>query len=489
MSKTVDAPEATPEVFESPSFTFNWRDLAGWKADGIQFSSSSNEAVKMYDALLHQAIYHYNDGQLGGFSGTTAKMTEADPDFAMGKIFGLGLDCFATNPKKNEEPRKKLIDFSAKAKNQNLTKYEVDHLRAAELLALEDYWGAMEQFQEVLKTYPKDPYALQMAYFLALTIGETPRLYDIPASVVKYYDPSTPFYGHVFGKICFGEGERGNYDASEIAGRKALDHFPLDNWAHHALAHNFEESGRALQGRNFLINSARDWTTGTTFSHHIWWHTALFHVQLGEYESALQLYDDKVGPMTLKDGGNFPLSDGSSLLMRLHLEGVDVGDRVNEQAKGWVKHNDDFVSLFYDGHNSFCSLLAGDRAANQKLLENMREYINGDRLGWNKDVTANVGIPLVEGITHYMDGEYTEAVEKLAPMMPELQKKIQGSKAQKDIFRQILLHAAAKSNTKQNLDLAMDILNNRLVEAKVKEHTPLNQRFLDRMVAVHETQG
>ena len=57
------------KVFESPSFTFNWRDLAGWQADGIQFSTSSNEAVKMYDALLHQAIYHYNDGQLGGFSG------------------------------------------------------------------------------------------------------------------------------------------------------------------------------------------------------------------------------------------------------------------------------------------------------------------------------------------------------------------------------------------------------------------------------------
>eukprot|EP00088_Acartia_fossae_P008287 TRINITY_DN1394_c0_g1_i1.p1 TRINITY_DN1394_c0_g1~~TRINITY_DN1394_c0_g1_i1.p1 ORF type:complete len:490 (+),score=141.39 TRINITY_DN1394_c0_g1_i1:52-1521(+) len=489
MSKTGYSPEATPEVFEAPSFTFNWRDLAGWQADGIQFSTSSNEAVKMYDALLHQAIYHYNDGQLGGFGGTTAKMTEADPEFAMGKIFGLGLDCFATNPKKNEEPRKKLIDFSAKAKEQNLTKYEKGHLKAAELLALEDYWGAMVQYQEVLKEYPKDPYALQMAYFLALTIGETPRLYDIPASVVEYYNPSTPFYGHVFGKICFGEGERGNYDASEIAGRKALDHFPLDNWAHHALAHNFEESGRALQGRNFLLNSARDWTTGTTFSHHIWWHTALFHVQLGEYEAALQLYDDKVGPMTLKDGGSFPLSDGSSLLMRLHLEGVDIGNRADEQAKGWVKHNDDFVSLFYDGHNSFCSLLAGDRAANTKLLENMREYVGGDRQGWNKDVTSNVGIPLVEGITHFMDAEYAEAVEKLAPVMPELQKKIQGSKAQKDIFRQILLHAAVKSNTKENIDLAMDILNNRLVEAKLEKHAPLNQRFLDRMVAVHETQG
>jgi len=490
MSKTGYSPESTPEEFDGPSFTFNWRDLAGWKVDGVQFSSSSNEAVKMYDALLHQAIYHYNDPQLGGFPGTTKKMMEADPDFAMGQIFGLGLDCFATNPTKNEEPRKKLIDFSAKVKDKDLTSYEKQHLKAAELLAIEDYFGAMETFQSILSTYPKDPYALQMAYFLALTIGATPRLYDIPASVVKYYDPSTPFYGHVFGKICFGEGERGNYDASEIAGRKALDHFPLDNWAHHALAHNFEESGRALQGRNFLLNSARDWTTGTTFSHHIWWHTALFHVQLGDYEAALQLYDDKVGPMTLKDGGSFPLSDGSSLLMRLHLEGVDIGDRAENQAKGWVSHNDDFTSLFYDGHNSFCSLLVGDKQANDKLLDNMREFVSSSsRVGWNKEVTTKVGIPLLEGITHYMDAEYNEAVQKLAPIMDELQQKIQGSKAQKDIFRQILLHAAVRSNIKENVDLAVDILNQRMVDSKLDKHGPLNQRFLDRMVAVHETQG
>ena len=35
----------------------------------------------------------------------------------------------------------------------------------------------------------------------------------------------------------------------ELSGRLALDHLPLDNWAHHALAHNFEESGRPLQVR------------------------------------------------------------------------------------------------------------------------------------------------------------------------------------------------------------------------------------------------
>lgn len=39
----------------------------------------------------------------------------------------------------------------------------------------------------------------------------------------------------------------GEFDAGELSGRRALDFNPLDNWSHHALAHNFEESGRPLQ--------------------------------------------------------------------------------------------------------------------------------------------------------------------------------------------------------------------------------------------------
>jgi len=472
-------------VSTQPSFHSHWRDIKAWEYDGIQFSSPSDEAAKMFDAILHQAIYHYHDAQLGGFSGTSKKMMAADPDFAMGQIFSLGMDCFATSPLKNAEPRKKLIDFSNKSKERNLTKYERMHLAAAEGLAKEDYWGAMIQFQDILKFAPRDPFALQMAYFLALTIGETERLKSIPLSVVNEYNTSTPFYGHVYGKLCFGQGENGEFDAGELSGRRALDFNPLDNWSHHALAHNFEESGRPLQGRNFLFNCQRDWTRGTTFSHHIWWHSALFHVQLGEFQEALQLYDDRVGPMTLKDGGNFPLSDGSSLLMRLHLEGVDIGERAQEQARSWVNNNEDFVSLFYDGHAAFTSLLAGDTAANATLLNNMKEYINGQREGWNKDVTARVGVPLVEGINCYMNGDFSGAVDKLAPIMSELQDKIQGSRAQKDIFRQILLHAAARSKVPANLKLAEDILESSRKQSNLPNHTPLNQRFYERMLREH----
>jgi len=65
--------------------------------------------------------------------------------------------------------------------------------------------------------------------------------------------------------------------------------------------------------------------------------------------------------------------------MRLQLEGVDIGDRAREQARKWEVHNEDFVSLFYDGHGCFANLMAGDAVANTRLIENMREHIRDDR--------------------------------------------------------------------------------------------------------------
>jgi len=472
-----------------PGFPDQFRDLSAFSDQGLEYSTPSNTAVKMFDALLNQSIYHYSDEQLGGWTETSKKMFEADPDFAMGKIMTLGLECFAVNPAKCLEKKQKLIDFSNKSKGLNLTNLEIMHLKAAQLLSNEDYYGAMTTFEEILAKYPFDAYALHMAYFLALTSGHTSKLRDIPASVVKDYKPGMPFYGHVHGKLCFGQGEMAEYEASEISGRLALDHFPLDNWSHHALSHNFEESGRALQGARFLENTEPDWTQGTTFSQHIWWHKALFFVQLGQFESALSLYDDTVGPLSLKDGGNFPLSDGSSLLMRLQLEGVDIGDRAKEQARKWEDHNSDFVSLFYDGHNCFTNLMAGDSVANTKLMDNMREYIKGDRKGWNKDVTEKVGVPLLEGITEFFAGDYSKAVQTLSPIIPEVERCIQGSGAQKDIFQQILLHACAKSGTPGDLAIAREIMDTKLVSRKIKNHTPLNQRFIKKMLTVQDVQG
>ena len=132
----------------------------------------------------------------------------------------------------------------------------------------------MDTFESILEKHPLDPYALHMAYFLALTTGHTSRMRDTPKSVLSHYKPSTPFFGNVHGKLSFGQSEMGefqvlfllyppnnvpDYQAGELSGRLALDHCRLDNWSHHALAHNFEESNRPLQGSLFLANTEDDW--------------------------------------------------------------------------------------------------------------------------------------------------------------------------------------------------------------------------------------
>ena len=135
----------------------------------------------------------------------------------------------------------------------------------------------MDTFESILEKHPLDPYALHMAYFLALTTGHTSRMRDTPKSVLSHYKPSTPFFGNVHGKLSFGQSEMGEFQvlfllypvihpimfpdcqAGELSGRLALDHCRLDNWSHHALAHNFEESNRPLQGSLFLANTESDW--------------------------------------------------------------------------------------------------------------------------------------------------------------------------------------------------------------------------------------
>ena len=187
--------------------------------------------------------------------------------------------------------------------------------------------------------------------------------------------------------------------------------------------------------------------------------------------------------------------------MRLHMEGVQTGSRAQEVARAY-KDSLEYRGLFYDGHACFGTLLADDRDTHRKLLESVHDYLDGQRSGWNKEVTQRVGLPLLEGITQYFDRDYSKSVATLAPIMTEVQTKIQGSRAQKDVFRQILLSAAIKSGAKADLAQAKQVglisskrhldwyiyhqvLAKELEESGLENHKAVNQRIMDRILAIH----
>ena len=66
-------------------------------------------------------------------------------------------------------------------------------------------------------------------------------------------------------------------------------------WAQHALAHVMLTDGRLAEGAALLQQMSSGWHGLTSFMRcHLWWHLALFQIDLGDDAAALKLYDDQV---------------------------------------------------------------------------------------------------------------------------------------------------------------------------------------------------
>ena len=134
-----------------------------------------------------------------------------------------------------------------------------------------------------------------------------------------------PGYHAVLGMHAFGLEETGDYAAAEKSGRDAVELEPRDGWAQHAVAHVMEMQGRQRDGIAWMPDNADGWSRDSFFAVHNWWHVALYHLDLGEIDEVLALFD---GPIYgARSRVILDMIDASAMLWRLHLRGIDVGDR------------------------------------------------------------------------------------------------------------------------------------------------------------------
>ena len=68
-------------------FPFQYRDLDGWKNDGFNFSTCSNQAAKDFDALISQYALMDYDHNYGGLPETLERLAKEDPNWIMPVIF------------------------------------------------------------------------------------------------------------------------------------------------------------------------------------------------------------------------------------------------------------------------------------------------------------------------------------------------------------------------------------------------------------------
>jgi hypothetical protein len=187
---------------------------------------------------------------------------------------------------------------------------------------------------------------------------------------------------------------------------------------------------------------------------HIWWHKSLFHLELGQYEAALAIYD---GPLL---GSLRPLAlnlcNASALLWRLDMLGCDVSERWRDLVVLWEGRANGRTLMFNDLHAAMAELRSGQEALAERRLGWMRETAaSGSE---NAACYREVGIPLLEGVIAFHRGEYGRAVDLLQPVRFDLWR-IGGSKAQRDVVDWTLAEAAVRAGSR---DVALSLANERL---------------------------
>lgn len=212
---------------------------------------------------------------------------------------------------------------------------------------------------------------------------------------------------------------------------------------------------------------------------HNYWHWALYHIEKGEHQAAVDIYDEEIGKRC-HSGAMLDLVDASSLLYRLKMEGVDVGDRWRELFHLWESHTDDHILVFNDVHMLMCTLGAKNEDATLKLMTSLRDYVR-DGSGTNCEVSREVGLAICEAFEQVDKGNFDKAVEMLKPLRYKIVN-IGGSNAQRDIFNLFLIHAALQSPRKEHHHLVRSLLTERKA---MKENAPMTDRLMGKALALH----
>lgn len=414
---------------------------------GLDLSTNSSEAATAFNAALTDFMEHRLST-----SAHIKTSLEADPEFVMGLCFRgcilMQLGSVAIYGKV-EGTLKKLQLLAADA-----THREREHIRALEFWLAGRVSESCQIWQDILVHTPHDMLALRLHHFMSFWQGRREDLRSLPASVLGQIDESTPGYSYVLGMFAFGLEECGDYQRAEEVGRKAIALNKEDLWALHSVAHVLEMQGRFDDGVELLNQPFGVWEDRNPFKDHVWWHTALFALERGEHDRVLDIYDREVRIDEI--GFYLDFQNAASLLMRLELYGVDVGDRWTELADMAETRKDDHVMPFTDMH--FMLALAGAKrtqAGNEYLasLESFSTQKDNDAA----QITVSLGLPIAKFLQNYAQGDFSNAIDTLLSMRHDFAH-LGGSHAQQDILNQLLIDAAIRD---RRIDLARSLLAER----------------------------
>ena len=398
------------------------------------------------------------------------KVLEEHPQFVMGHLFKAAWLTQAMETRIYSEMVAALDNAAKLAGRAN--NREMGHLAAVRHWVNGDFYGAVQVWEDVLTRYPRDLIALQLAHLSHVLLGDIVGQRDCVARVIPLWDETIPGYEFVLGFYSFGLEENADYFRAEELGREALAMRPDNPYAVHAVGHVMEMTGRQPGGIRFMTDHVHHWGS-SNFANHLWWHTALFHLDILHTDRVLEIYDTKL--RSGHEGERYEELDSSALLWRLKLLDVDTGNRWSELAEKWVPSAQDTLYAFNDVHAMMAFVAAGRLDAQEALLSANERYLE-HASDANAAMSREIGVPFCLAIRDFQHEDYGACVDRLVPVR-YMTHKLGGSFAQRDIIGWTLLEAALRAG---RFELALALANERCA---LKSTSPQNWRYVARAFA------
>lgn len=309
--------------------------------------------------------------------------------------------------------------------------------------------------ETALALNPRDVLALKLAQMIRFMLGHAGEMLTATRLATRQLDLTRPLAGFILGCHAFALEETGHYTEAEKTGRMAVSLAPRDVWGRHAVAHVLEMTGRTRDGLEWL-GDRELWAHANNLRFHVAWHMALFHLERGETGEVLALYDREI--RAEKTGDYRDIANGASLLARLELAGIPVGDRWEELAEHAESRLDDRRLVFAELHYVLALLGAGNIHAAEMLAghlaQDQQKHPDPDRRR-----AAICGSWATRGLIAFKQGQFDEAADALGEALSR-QAAIGGSHAQRDILEQAYLESLVQS---EQHGRARSLLNQRLL--------------------------
>jgi len=416
---------------------------------GCPVTLTSSVALEAWNGVIHGLLSHGRETPVH-----LGRAMDEEPDFAMGHA-ARGLFCLMTGRAEVIAPaHAALAAARTAAQNTSVTMRETGWINALARWLEGSPTAAIACVEEVLIALPHDTLSAKLSHGIRFMLGDSAGMRRSIERVLPAHNNSHPCVGYLMGCHAFTLEETGDYEQAERIGRRGLMFAPDDAWGLHAVAHVCDMTARATDGIALIEGNTAAWEGSNNFRYHVWWHKALLHIERGEFDVALGLYDAQIRADKTDDYRD--ISNATSLLMRLELEGMDIGPRWEELADFSENRVEDGCLVFADLHY-LLALTGADRgpARDAMTARFARDCTK------STDMAARVDAPgtaALAGLNAFSEGKYDTAFLNLAaarPLMPT----IGGSYAQRDVFERMTIDAGLRAGY---YDATKAILHDRL---------------------------